>query len=80
MFLYSRYLKDSKTNHVQAAGGASGKNPPPVNAGDIELQVQSLIRKDLLEDPLQDSSLENPTDRGLRWATQSMGSQRVKRD
>ena len=55
IILYSRYLKDSKTNHVQAAGGASGKNPPPVNAGDIELQVQSLIRKDLLEDPLQDS-------------------------
>ena len=68
MFLYSRYLKDSKTNHVQAAGGASGKNPP-ANAGDIELQVQSLIRKDLLEDPLQDSSLENPTDRGVWWAT-----------
>ena len=68
MFLYSRYLKDNKTNHVQAAGGAGGKNPP-ANAGDTEMQVQSLIRNVPLEDLFQDSCLENPMDRRVWWAT-----------
>ena len=30
--------------------------------------------------PFQYSSLENPMDRGAWWATQSMGSQRVRQD
>ena len=30
--------------------------------------------------PLQCSYLGNPTDRGVQWAVQSIGSQRVKHD
>ena len=49
-----------------------------------ETQVGSLGWEDPLGkgngNPLQDSCLENPMDRGARWAIQSMGSERVGHD
>ena len=46
-------------------GDAVVKNPP-TNAGDVEMQVQSLGWEDALEEgnTLQYSCLENPMDRG----------------
>ena len=45
----------------------------PANAGDVEIQVQSLGREDPLEEgmatQLQCSCLENPMDRGAWQAT-----------
>ena len=45
------------------------------------MQVRTLGQEDPLEEEngnsLQYSLLENPMDRGVRWAIESMGSQRV---
>ena len=63
--------------------GAMVKNPP-ANAGDMRDtgSIPGLGRcpGERNGNPLQYSCLENPIDRGTWWATQSMGSQRVRHD
>ena len=53
----------------------------PLYAGDVGL-IPELGRSpgEGNSNPLQYSCLENPMDRGAWWATQSMGSQRVRHD
>ena len=54
---------------------------PPANAGDIDLTPESgRSSKRGHGNPPQFSFLENPTDRGAWWATQSIGSQKVRHD
>ena len=60
--------------------GSDGK-VSACNAGDLGL-IPGLGRSDGEGNgnPFQYSFLENPMDRGAWWATQSLGSQRVRHD
>ena len=76
-------IKESQEQELGFPGGASGKEPA-YQCRRQEMCIRFLKQEDPLGrgygDPLQNSCLENPMDRGVWWAIQPVGSQRVGHD
>ena len=78
-YMWANSIRNFKNSHLKKLGevwgfpgGVSGKEPP-TNAGDIRdaglIPGWARVPGGGHGNPLEYSCLENPTDRGARWAT-----------